>query len=719
MDMPNNQALKLSVLTDCHVLPRHLMADTEAFRKFSKGTTGLTIESEGAFRSAMSLVDRFGANVLLVTGDMTKDGEYASHQWIADQLMKWQTAEADRAVFVIPGNHDINNLEAADFNTATGEPEILPPFTPADFLDVYAPLAQDAMAIEWFKDTAYFENYLEKVNTRFADDRPETVRYYAHGYLSYAARIPKKLTGDGGVTVIGLDSNNYSAEVTKAGDEAKETIGSLSGPQLSWLLDVTAEAHDRGDEVLVLSHHALIPHFLSQENVMPNYIIGNWDESFTDLMARQIVRETDDPRLLDKTSVQVMREADIHFVFTGHTHVNSIAKDGTLYDICTGSTTAFPSVVRHLALDQTREKLQLASETEFLEEVTYITLDGVHETIRDFTSYGEQTLITTDFIIDMIDYFLNIPQYQNLTVRDLLVTYAFDDLDGDIEDAIIALIRKSLIQRDEEWREYDLINSKRFGHHKLRLQWADDITQTVDRKYQGAGVIINLHFGKRQPLRYFIAYDHLKNVIKHLLDNVDRTVLQDQEQMIDWLKEIMDAMLGFELDNDGHTIEDMSNLVYQTYLKGQTPKPQWAQRVIHQLRVDGDVILRDLTDDLKPVVTPIFDKILKGLAYGDEPTHLVERLEDDRLLRKTSTLTLRYFAEVIIGHSLYDTLHHLRLNKFPRLVDKWISNPKLKARRLEMMRQIAEVVDSISNGEQNNFSYHYAEDRDTIISLKN
>lgn len=719
--MQGDQSLKLSVLTDCHVLPRHLIADTEAFVKFSKGTTGMTLESGGAFEAAMGLVDDWDPEVLLVTGDMTKDGEYASHQWIVQQLVAWQEAAPRRAVFVIPGNHDINNLEAANFNTPSGEPDALPPFTPKDFLEVYRPLVQDAMGLELFKDTDCFQNYLAKVNQRLGESRAREATYYAHGYLSYAARIPEPLTGEQGVTILGLDSNNYSADVTAAGDEAKETIGSLSGPQLSWALDVIDKAHARGDEVLVLSHHALIPHFLSQENVMPNYLIGNWDEPFTDLMARQIVRETDDPRLYDKTPVEVLREAGVHFVFTGHTHVNSIAKDATLYDICTGATTAFPSSVRHLRLtcEAATGTLSLANQTKFLRKVTYTALNGKSQTIADFTVQGEQSLITTDFLVDMMDYFLNIPQYQNLTVRDLLVTYVFDAIDDNVESAILRAIRQSLIHNDKSWNEYDIVNLKRFGQYKLRLQWSDSIEQTVDRAYRGPGVIINAHFGKRQPLRYFIAADRLKRVIGHLLDGIDRLLFQNQDQMKEWLKQIMDAALGFDMDNEGHTLEDFSNLVYQTYLRGQTPKPAWAQAVIHQLREDGDVILRALTDELKPVVTPIFNKILKGLTYADEPTHVIERLENDRLLRRTSTLTLRYFAEVIIGHSLYNTLHHLRLNKFSRLVDKWLGNPKLRARRLELTRQIAEVVDSISNGEQNNFRYHYAEDRDTLITIKN
>ncbi len=56
-------------------------------------------------------------DILLVTGDLSSEGELASHQGFASQMKRLE--DAGIAVFVIPGNHDLYNYSAMSFQDDT------------------------------------------------------------------------------------------------------------------------------------------------------------------------------------------------------------------------------------------------------------------------------------------------------------------------------------------------------------------------------------------------------------------------------------------------------------------------------------------------------------------------------------------------------------------------------------------------------------------------
>jgi hypothetical protein len=66
-------------------------------------------------------------------GDHTKDGELINHESVKDLLH--QLADAGIKVFVVPGNHDINNPEALSFKGETPSP--VSSVIPEDFASIY------------------------------------------------------------------------------------------------------------------------------------------------------------------------------------------------------------------------------------------------------------------------------------------------------------------------------------------------------------------------------------------------------------------------------------------------------------------------------------------------------------------------------------------------------------------------------------------------------
>ena len=64
---------------------------------------------------------------------MTKDGELVCHQKMADYFSHLESNGAQ--VFVCPGNHDINNPHAVEFDGDTTYPVVS--VTPEEFKNVY------------------------------------------------------------------------------------------------------------------------------------------------------------------------------------------------------------------------------------------------------------------------------------------------------------------------------------------------------------------------------------------------------------------------------------------------------------------------------------------------------------------------------------------------------------------------------------------------------
>jgi 3',5'-cyclic AMP phosphodiesterase CpdA len=136
-----------------------------------------------------------------------------------------------------------------------------------------------------------------------------------------------------GVRLIGLNSNQFDAQGVQQ--------GYLDRLQLDWLAQVLADARD--ELVLVMVHHNAIEHLpgQSQSALGRRYMLDNAEA------------------LLD-----LLRQAGVQLVFSGHLHVQDIAYDRGIYDITTGSLVSYPHPYRVLNLhtdDRGKRWLQIES----------------------------------------------------------------------------------------------------------------------------------------------------------------------------------------------------------------------------------------------------------------------------------------------------------------------------------------------------------------------
>ena len=149
-------------------------------------------------------------NALILSGDLTLEGEKKSHESLAEKL--YRVEEAGIPVLVIPGNHDINNKRAARYE---GEQRLPAEYTtPEEFRRIY-------------RDFGYDEAISEDVRS-----------------LSYVYQLDEEHR------IMMLDTCQYRP-VAKVG-------GAILSETYYWIEEQLDEAWDEAMDVIPVAHHNLL-----------------------------------------------------------------------------------------------------------------------------------------------------------------------------------------------------------------------------------------------------------------------------------------------------------------------------------------------------------------------------------------------------------------------------------------------------------------------------
>lgn len=298
--------LTIGVMNDLHYFPQSLMgSDVNAFIEASKlnSTTSYLADAlvDNALYEYAQQAKENGLKYLFIPGDLTKNGEYEAHVALAEKLKQFEK-DTGVEVFVIDGNHDIRNGNAAEFkngqfvSTRWTEPE--------EFREIYADLGYD------------------HADAFFTPPEGEMA-----GMLSYAATL------EGGYRLIVLDGSCYSSDINSKGENKAETRGAYSEALMEWTLEQLADAKAKGLTVIGMTHFNLVQHFESEDNLFTAFVVDNWQE----------VCET-------------FADAGMHFAFTGHIHLTDVASHTsdngeTLTDCSSASMLNFPCEIRVVTFD--------------------------------------------------------------------------------------------------------------------------------------------------------------------------------------------------------------------------------------------------------------------------------------------------------------------------------------------------------------------------------
>lgn len=354
-EKPQDMNLRIAVMSDLHYLSPDMIADTEDFEHAFNSDRKLLKESSSVLREMLERVRADKPDILLVSGDLTKDGEQECHAALAKQLQQLQQDVPGLKIYVINGNHDIRNYNAKNFNTADGKAVPATRTEPEDFKRIYDFVYSDPTVLATFTP---------------AEGNKA-------GGLSYVARPVE------GLTVIAMDTCRYSSDNTSIGDDEHETSGAISADLEKWVIEQTAAAKARGDLVIGLEHHGLVPHFDVQPTILPMYLVNGYERI-----------------------AQEYADAGMSVVFTGHMHAVDIAamttKAGnTFYDIETGSALTYPCPVRFVDLrrstvgGETNTYMSVSTKTH-IGPIHYTDpATGVAYVIDDLTEYAREFGFTT------------------------------------------------------------------------------------------------------------------------------------------------------------------------------------------------------------------------------------------------------------------------------------------------------------------------------------
>ncbi|SET60116.1 metallophosphoesterase [Paenibacillus sp. NFR01] len=295
----SGHALTLFAATDTHYLAPELTDSGPAFQRFVEDGDGKELGYSDALLSAFGYeVAVKRPDILILSGDLTNNGEKASHLGLAEHLRQIE-AEAGTKVYVIPGNHDINNPWARKF---AGQKQVkVKPVSPKQFRSIYGEFGYD-----------------EAISRDPAS-------------LSYLAAPSDDLW------LLMLDTSQY-ADNAKLG--SPQLDGQLGPETLAWIAECGTKARDNGAQLLAVMHHSLLNH---SEFIRKGFTLNNNEQA---------------GRVLMSIGVPAVLSGHIHIQ-----DIASYSENGrTVYDIADSALSVYPQQYGVLQYEPAARKLVYGTE---------------------------------------------------------------------------------------------------------------------------------------------------------------------------------------------------------------------------------------------------------------------------------------------------------------------------------------------------------------------
>ena len=294
---PAYPAASFAVVSDLHIYDHSLGVSGAAFEETLYSDRKLLLESEELLDLAIGEIIKAGVDFVLVSGDMTKDGELINHLIVAEKLGRLK--EAGINAYVIPGNHDVNNPDAVSYSGgATSRVETV---SEADFADIYANFGYGGAVMR----------------------DPDS--------LSYVAELTD------GLWLLAIDSCRHRENTDETGCI---TGGNVSQETMDWIVEALLYAQKNEVAVVAMMHHGAVEHWDGQRKLHPKYLIEDYAR-FGEVLASYGVR--------------------IIFTGHYHAQDITRGKyenGGYLYDVETGSLVTAPCPIRFCKIEGNAFKVE-------------------------------------------------------------------------------------------------------------------------------------------------------------------------------------------------------------------------------------------------------------------------------------------------------------------------------------------------------------------------
>lgn len=352
-------------LTDVHYFPLSYGYLGDANSDFAKKVvtaSKLIVESHLYALEGLEQIVEENPDYLVVTGDLTTDGELQGHVEVANLLRQTQNrirenGNPDFQIFVVMGNHDLYNEEAFDYSQ-DGYARLVPNFTRYDVTKVYSSLGYpdltDEEIAEYYDTKAdlrteycpYDDAYVSGNSTsgiKFVNSTTATttniewiyrengaeqdlingeITDYDQGEMTFVANVLKDYV------IIGLDDCVSTVET-------QHHLGGLLHDNIqNYLLAHKSAGNFVGKNLVTLSHRNVLPHFTGEDSLLKDFTFYNTFET-ADFLA----------------------DLGARYAFSGHMHANDIdsrvSLNGNLItDVQTSSITGYNAGVRYVKIER-------------------------------------------------------------------------------------------------------------------------------------------------------------------------------------------------------------------------------------------------------------------------------------------------------------------------------------------------------------------------------
>ena len=280
--------VSFAVISDLHIYNPALGTTGTAFEKTMNSDRKLLLDSVDLLDYAAKTIIASGVRFVLISGDLTKDGELINHTLMAEKLKAFR--EAGIGVYVVPGNHDINNPDAVSYSgDSTTSVQTV---SAEEFAQIYGDCGFNAALM------------------RDSDS------------LSYVAEPAE------GLWLLAIDDCRY-----RENEAGKHEIvsGKISQKTADWIASVLQAAEKNNKAVMAMMHHGIVEQWKGKAKLHPDYLIAGY---------------RDFGRFLASWNVKL--------AFTGHYHAQDVTRgdfgEKYLYEIETGSLITAPCPIRFIEI---------------------------------------------------------------------------------------------------------------------------------------------------------------------------------------------------------------------------------------------------------------------------------------------------------------------------------------------------------------------------------
>ena len=385
-ELPIDGKYRVMLLSDIHVMSPELVTDPNnaSYQKMIGNDRKLLKYSYDIFKTYCDTIKALHPDLVLIPGDLTKDGELLSHQAVAEGLQ--QLLDEGIPSLVIPGNHDIESQMARAYDF--------------DGVKMAETITIDQFA-EIYRNFGYGEGM---------DRDPSSLSYVCEP-------IP-------GLVFIAIDDSRVPSKgIDRISDME---FGRITQATLDWVVEKADEARRQDKRVLAMVHHQMMEHFNGQTSFFGSSVTEHGDSI---------------ARIFAAHGIKAVFTGHMHI--PNASKLWSVDRKDSIYDISSASTISYPSHYRMLLFDENLSTMKVVSRpvnaTPSLSNLQSSARSQVAAALPETVSklvYAYRSMLD-----NMMQQFAGIPEFDNVIAdipadNDELAALAFEAFGATFEKVV-------------------------------------------------------------------------------------------------------------------------------------------------------------------------------------------------------------------------------------------------------------------------------------------